>query len=174
MMASPLIRQVKSLIQAQNVNILDAPPGTGCSMVEVVRDADYCLLVTEPTPFGLHDLILAIKVLRILKRRFAVIENKAMPQNDLISNYCRVEGIPLLLRVPFDRKLAEVYSRGEPAVRVFPRLKKKFLLLYNRIQHHLKTGEMFSDDSIISLELSGKTRENFMEMGSMCSEGKRR
>lgn len=173
MMASPLIRQVKALTQAHKVNILDAPPGTTCSMVEVVRDADYCLLVTEPTPFGLHDLKLAVKVLRILQRPFAVLENKAIQKNDLISNYCRIERIPLLLRIPFDRKLAEAYSRGEPAVRVFPHLKQEFLLLFNRIQYQLETEKIFSEDSIISMELSGKTRGNIREMDGIFPEGKR-
>jgi MinD superfamily P-loop ATPase len=174
MMASPLIRQVKATAQPQKINILDAPPGTSCSMVETVRDADYCLLVTEPTPFGMHDLKLAVKVLRILQCPFAVVENKAMDQNDLIGNYCHAEGIPVLLRIPFDRKLAEAYSRGEPAVRIFLQLKQEFLLLYNRIQYHLKTGKIFIEDSIISLELVGKTMENFSQMNGVFTEGKRR
>lgn len=172
-MASLLIRQVKAFIQPQKVNILDAPPGTACSMVETVRDADFCLLVTEPTPFGLHDLKLAVKVLRILKRPFAVVENKAMDQNNLISSYCQAEGISLLLRIPFHRKLAEAYSRGEPAVRVFPHLKQEFLLLFNRIRHQLETEKVFSEDSIISVELSGITRENIREMNTIFPESRR-
>lgn len=164
MMVSPLIRQVKALTKPQKINILDAPPGTACSMVEVVRDADYCLLVTEPTAFGLHDLNLAVNVLRILKRPFAVVENKAIAYNNLISTYCLSEGIPLLLRIPFNRHLAEAYSRGKAAVRVFPHLKKEFVLLYNRIQHHLQTGKMFHENFIINVECAGKTRSNLMEL----------
>jgi MinD superfamily P-loop ATPase len=174
MMAYPLIRQVKATAKLQKINILDAPPGTSCSMVETVRDADYCLLVTEPTPFGLHDLKLAVKVLRILQRPFAVIENKAMDQNDLISNYCRAEGIPVLLRIPFNRKLAEAYSRGEPAVRVFPQLKQQFTLLYDRIKYHLRTGKIYIEDSIVSVDSMGKTMENFNQIDTMFTKGEKR
>ena len=174
MMTTPLIRQVKELIDPQKINIVDAPPGTACSMVEAVRDADYCLLVTEPTAFGLHDLKLGVKVLRTLQRPFAVLENKAVYHNNLITNYCLTEGIPLLLRIPFNRHLAEAYSRGDAAVRIFPHLKREFLLLYNRILYHLQTGKIFNDDSIIPLELAGYTQSNDMEMENIFPKDNRR
>ena len=139
MMPGPLIRQVKEMMVPERINILDAPPGTACPMVETVKNTDYCLLVTEPTPFGLHDLKLTVKVLQILQLPFGVLENKAMPQNDLIDKYCQDEGIPVLLRVPYDRQLAEAYSRGEPAVRVFPEMKQKFQKLFSRVENILKT-----------------------------------
>jgi MinD superfamily P-loop ATPase len=133
MMASPLIRQVKKMLHPDRINILDAPPGTACPMIETVRDADFSLLVTEPTPFGLHDLKLAVKVLRNLGIPFAVIINKALENSDLIESYCRQEGIPIPIRIPFSRKLAEGYSRGEPAVHIFPELKKQFDFLMIKI-----------------------------------------
>ncbi len=147
MMAGPLIQQVKAMADPKKINILDAPPGTACSMVEVVRGADYCLLVTEPTPFGLHDLKLAVNVLRVMQCPFAVVENKAMEHNDLIVQFCQTEKIPLLMKIPFDRRLAEAYSRGEPAVRIFPHLKREFRLLFRKIELQLQTGNLVIENS---------------------------
>lgn len=139
MMPGPLIRQVKEMMEPERINILDAPPGTACPMVETVKNADYCLLVTEPTPFGLHDLILTVKVLRILQLPFGVIVNKAMPQNDLIDKYCHNEDIPVLLYLPYDRQLAEAYSQGKLAVKVIPEMKQKFQKLFSRVKNFLET-----------------------------------
>ncbi|MBN2365344.1 MAG: (4Fe-4S)-binding protein [Calditrichaeota bacterium] len=138
MMAGPLIDQVKKSLNPENINILDAPPGTACSMVEIARDADYCLLVTEPTPFGLHDLKLAVKVLRILRRPFSVIINKALETSNLIEHYCEQERIPVSLRIPYSRELAEGYSRGKPAVHIFPEMKKQFHALIIRIKNSIE------------------------------------
>lgn len=126
MMASPLIIQVKKHIQNDQMNILDAPPGTACSMVETIRNADYCLLVTEPTPFGLYDLQLAVKVIKIIGLPFGVVINKSQEGVNLINDYCESEDIPVLMTLPFDRRLAEAYSTGQPAVRIFPELEEKF------------------------------------------------
>ncbi len=156
MMAAPLIRQVKAWADPQKINILDAPPGTACSMVEVVRDADFCLLITQPTPFGLHDLKLAVNVLRILQIWFAVAENKAMDQNELISQYCHSEGIPILQKIPYERRLAEIYSQEKAAVRVFPDLKKKFSMLYRKIELQLQTESPLIVDSV---NLSGQLND---------------
>ncbi len=143
MMASPLISRVKAKTRTGAVNILDSPPGTACSMVETVRDADFCLLVTEPTPFGLSDLRLAVEVLRVVDLPFGVLINKSIESSTLIEEYCEEEQVPILMKLPFDRRLAEAYSRGEPAVRLFPELKSRFQELLQDIQ--LQLGQKAHD-----------------------------
>ena len=110
-MAPPLIRAVKKEARESNIIILDAPPGTACSVVTTVKDADFVLLVTEPTPFGLHDLKLAVELVRTLGRRFGVVVNRA-GGDETVQGYCREESIQLLAEIPNDRAVAECYSRG--------------------------------------------------------------
>lgn len=126
MMAGPMIAKVKNQIQENRLNILDAPPGTACSMVETIRGADFCLLVTEPTPFGLHDLKLAVNVVRIVGLPFGIVINKSRQDVKLIHDYCKEEKIPVLLELPFNKRLAKAYSKGVPAVAVYPYLGEQF------------------------------------------------
>lgn len=134
MMAGPLISAVKKHIQKDKLNILDAPPGTACSMVDTIRDVDFCLLVTEPTPFGLHDLNLAVNVVRIVGIPFGVVINKFRKDRKLINEYCKTENIPVFMKLPFDRCLAEAYSMGQPAVNLFPELVDQFKDLVTKIE----------------------------------------
>lgn len=119
-MAAPLVRAVKKSIPAGSLAILDAPPGTSCSMVATVVGADAAVLVTEPTPFGLHDLALAVETTRILGIPFGIAVNRAGPGDALVDEFCAREGIPVLARIPDDRRVAEAYSRGEPVVEALP------------------------------------------------------
>ncbi len=112
-MSPPLIRAVKRAKANGGVTILDAPPGISCPVVATVCDADYVALVTEPTPFGLNDLRLAVELIRPLKRRFGVVINRAGIGNNAIRSFCRAESIPVLAEIPDDRRAAEAYSRGE-------------------------------------------------------------
>lgn len=112
-MSPPVIRALKRARAAQGIVILDAPPGTACPVVATVRDADYVVLVTEPTPFGLNDLRLAVELVRQLGRRFGVVINRAGIGDEAVQRYCENEGIPLLAELPDDRRVAESYSRGE-------------------------------------------------------------
>ena len=134
MSAAPLIEHVKKHMQYDRVNILDAPPGTSCSMVETIRHVDFCLLVTEPTPFGLHDLKLAVNVLRRTGIPFGIVINKFQKEINLIHKYCDIEEIPILMELPFDRQLAEYYSTGQPAVVMFPELEERFRELVLKIE----------------------------------------
>lgn len=138
MIPGPLIEKVKNKIQNNKINILDAPPGTACPMVEVVKDTDYCILVTEPTPFGLNDLKLAVQVMRILNQPFGVVINKYNRKSKIIDEYCQFENILILEKIPFDRQLAEAYSWGEPAVRKFPEIKLIFQKLIRKIKNRIK------------------------------------
>jgi MinD superfamily P-loop ATPase len=114
--------------------ILDAPPGTSCPMMEVSKDADYVLLVTEPTPFGLHDLGLAVETVRKLDRPMGVVINKSGSGNDeLITTYCETEQVKILGRIPQDRAIAEAYSRGELVYGLSPDIRKSWEGLANSL-----------------------------------------
>ncbi len=132
-MSPPLIRQVKEHINSKKTVIIDAPPGTSCPVVGSVKGSDFCVLVTEPTPFGLNDLILAVEVLKKLKIRFGVVINRADLGNNKTDEYCRQEKIPVLMRIPFRKEIAMAYSKGEPMVKAFPEYKKDFEQLYKQI-----------------------------------------
>jgi len=132
-MATPIIKQERKLIDKERIVILDAPPGTSCPVIETVRNSDYCILVTEPTPFGLNDLQLAVDTMREMKVPFGVVINCSDTGNDGVKNYCINENIPVLLELPWKRRIAEAYSRGEPAVTIIPEMKKDFHRMYNTI-----------------------------------------
>ena len=127
-LSPPLIKAVKQQIRPSGLTLIDAPPGNSCSAVETVKGSDYCLLVTEPTPFGLHDLKLAVELVRIMGIPVGVVINRYLEgsDNQSIEDYCRQEGLPVLLKIPFDRELASCYARGELAARHFPSWKKVF------------------------------------------------
>ncbi len=136
-MAPPIIRAAKSWALAADhdqLTLIDAPPGTSCSMVECLRGCDYALMVTEPTPFGLHDLKLAIEVAhKELGLPVGVVINRDGIGDSGVEDFCRDEGIPILMRIPLDRRIAEAYSEGTPIVQALPEYRDKFLDLYRRI-----------------------------------------
>lgn len=134
----PLIRQVKKEIDANKTVIIDSPPGTSCPVVNSIKGSDFCILVTEPTPFGLNDLILAVEVLRKLKIPFGVVINRADLGNNKTEEYCLKENIPILMKIPFKKEIAMAYSKGEPLVEIFSEYKEKFIVLYNRIKERIK------------------------------------
>ena len=112
-MSPPVIKAVKAAAPGADVVVMDAPPGTSCPVIESVRDADCVLLVTEPTPFGLHDLKLAVEMVRTLGLPFGVVINRAECGDSETHQWCAAEGIPVLAEIPDDRDIAEAYSRGE-------------------------------------------------------------
>lgn len=114
----PIVRAVKRTRQAGAVVLLDSAPGTACPVVAAVRDVDYVILVTEPTPFGLNDLRLAVELMRELGRPFGVVINRAGIGNDEVKKYCEAEKITLLAELPDDRRVAEAYSRGEMMISI--------------------------------------------------------
>jgi len=132
-MAPPLIRQVKKHINPTRIVIIDAPPGTSCPVIAAVKESDYCILVTEPTPFGLNDLILAVEVLKKLKVPFGVVINRSDIGDDKVDKYCQDNKIPVLLRIPFDRDIAFLYSRGIPLVQEKAGYKEKFKMMFDMI-----------------------------------------
>ncbi|MFA4943426.1 MAG: ATP-binding protein [Lentisphaeria bacterium] len=124
--APPLIRAVKRQAGADGLAILDCPPGTACPVVAAVRGCDALLLVTEPTPFGRHDLTLAVALARGLRLPLAVAINRCDTGDRQTEAYCRAEGLPVLLRLPDDRRVAEAYSRGEGMLAARPEWARLF------------------------------------------------
>lgn len=133
-----LIKQVKSCINEDCLAIIDVPPGTSCPVVEAVKGADFVLLVTEPTPFGLNDLKLAVGMVRELKLPFAVIVNRSDVGNEQVYQYCHNENIDVVLKIPDDRRIAEAYSVGKMIVDVLPEYGKDFSGLYESLSQKLK------------------------------------
>jgi MinD superfamily P-loop ATPase len=139
-MPVPVIRAVKALADTSTAVIIDAPPGTGCPVVEAVRGSDFCLLVTEPTPFGLHDLTLAVELMHDLAIPCAVIVNRDAPGDDGVERYCAEQGVPVLLRVPFDRRIAELYCRGLTLAEGMPEWKGAFRDLLEKVRELVPAG----------------------------------
>ena len=139
-MAPPLIRAVKERLQNNLPAILDAPPGTSCPVIAAIRDTDMVLLVTEPTPFGLHDLTLAVDMVRELQIPFGVIVNRMGSGDDRVHDFCEKENIPILLEIPDDRRIAESYSRGILMVDALPEYRGLFQNLIEKITSFKKTG----------------------------------
>jgi len=132
--APPVIHAVKKKIKEIGIHLIDAPPGTSCPVIESVRSSDFVLLVTEPTPFGLNDLKLAVDLLNLMKIPFAVIINQEGLGDLEVQNYCNSHRIPILMTIPFDRRIAEAYSRGDLMINVIPSLRNDFLRLYKNVK----------------------------------------
>ncbi len=134
-MSPPLIREVKKQINPSETVIIDAPPGTSCPVIESVKGSDFSLLVTEPTPFGLNDLKLAVETLKQMKIPHGVVLNRAGVGDNKVKNYCNRENIPILMEIPMDRKIAEAYSEGKSIIETMPEYQQKFLTLYKKIKN---------------------------------------
>jgi MinD superfamily P-loop ATPase len=133
-MAPPVIRQVRQLEKEKELTIIDAPPGTSCPVIASMKGTDFVLLVTEPTPFGLHDLTLAVEAVKLLGIPCGLVINRAGIGNDDVKKYARNENIPILLEIPFDKNIASAYSKGELLVQALPEYKEIFKGLYTSIE----------------------------------------
>ena len=135
--AHPLVEEVKKYGDTSKTVIIDAPPGTSCPVVEAVRNTDYCLLVTEPTPFGLNDLKLAVEMTREIGVSSGIIINRSDGNDRLIVDYAAEEGLPILLRIPMERKIAEAYSKGISLVDWDEKYRKIFENLFANIEERV-------------------------------------
>jgi len=133
-MAPPLIRSVKARLRSGTFAILDAPPGTSCPVIATLRETDFAVLVTEPTPFGLHDLGLAVQMVRELEMPFGVIVNRVGIGDERVHEFCAREKIPVLQEIPDDRRIAEACSRGRLVVDALPEYRRPFENLLSSIQ----------------------------------------
>jgi len=134
--SEPIIEQVRQIgLQKENdlPVLIDAPPGTSCPVIAAVRNVDYVLLVTEPTPFGLHDLKLAVEMTRALKLKAGVVINRSDIGDSGVRDYCRHENLPVLAEFPFDRRIAEIYSTGGIAVNELDDVRESYVNLLKRI-----------------------------------------
>ncbi len=139
-MSPPLIKKVRTNYNGAETIIVDAPPGTSCPVIAAMKGSDFVLMVTEPTPFGLHDLKLAVEAVKILGIPSGLIINRSDIGDDRVIDYAAQEGLPILMEIPFDRKIAEAYSCGKPIVEIMPEWKNQFRALYRRIEKLVHDG----------------------------------
>lgn len=133
-MSPPLIRRVRAEGEPDRITIIDAPPGTSCPVIAAMKGADFVLLVTEPTPFGLNDLELAAGAVDVLGIPAGLVINRADIGDDRVKDYAASVGLPILLELPFDRRVAEAYSQGELLVTAIDGMKSRFEGLYADIE----------------------------------------
>ena len=139
-MSPPLIKRVRVARDPERITLIDAPPGTSCPVIAAMNGADFILMVTEPTPFGLHDLKLAVEAVRLLGIPCGLVVNRADIGDDKVFAYAREEGLPVLLTIPFERGIAEAYSRGETIIEALPQWRAKFLQLFADIEALVERG----------------------------------
>jgi len=137
-MAVPAIERVKEAVQPDKVNIIDAPPGTSCPVISSVKNTDFLILVTEPTPFGLNDLKLAVGMVKILAIPHGIVINRSDLGDEKVKEYAKEENIPILMEIPFDRQIAEIYSKGKLLVEELPEWKERFIHLYEDVVKYAK------------------------------------
>lgn len=130
----PIIRELKALAGGHAHTVIDCPPGTSCPVVEAVQGCDRCLMVTEPTPFGLHDLKIMARVLGKMDVPSGVIVNRDRGPYVPLEDFCQESGIPVLMRIPFDRRIAELYSQGEVLVGHYPGFRERMAELFDEVR----------------------------------------
>ena len=151
-MPVPLIRALKKKARSDGIIILDCPPGTSCSVINAIRGSDFVVLVTEPTPFGLNDLRLAVQTVRAIALPFGVVINRADLGDHEVWRYCSEEDIPILLELPDERRIAEAYSRGVPAVEALPGMRALFEGLGARIAIETEAHRAVSKPAVSRLD----------------------
>jgi MinD superfamily P-loop ATPase len=139
-MAPPLIHKVREVAAPDLDTVIDAPPGTSCPVIAAIRGVDFVILVTEPTPFGLNDLELAVGAVRTLDIPHGIVINRADLGDERVREYAAREEIPILLEIPFDRKIAEAYARGRSLVESRPEYREKFQELAERAEALVRGG----------------------------------
>jgi MinD superfamily P-loop ATPase len=139
-MSPPLIKKVRKMAGEKGLTIIDAPPGTSCPVISAMKNTDFVILVTEPTPFGLNDLKLAVGAVKMLGIPTGIIINRSDMGDDKVKGFAADEGIPVLMEIPFDRRIAESYSRGELVIESIPEYRKLFIDLYEKIKRIADQG----------------------------------
>jgi MinD superfamily P-loop ATPase len=140
-MAPPLIRKVLEYQRTEALTIIDAPPGTSCPVIAAMKPADFVILVTEPTPFGLHDLKLAVGAVEILDIPSGLIINRSDMGDDQVRAYAKQMNLPIFMEIPFDRQIAEAYAKGKVLVDRMPQWKDRFRALYQQIEQMVSTSK---------------------------------
>jgi MinD superfamily P-loop ATPase len=140
-MSPPLIKRVRAAADLQRITIIDAPPGTSCPVIAAMNGADFILMVTEPTPFGLYDLKLAVEAVRLLGIPCGLVVNRADIGDRKVFDYAESENLPVLMTIPFDRRIAETYSQGKNIVEEFPEWRERFMELFRKIEAIIQERE---------------------------------
>ncbi|MFA6612396.1 MAG: ATP-binding protein [Dehalococcoidales bacterium] len=138
-MPTPVVREVKELTSREHIAIIDASPGTSCPVIAAIKDSDFCLLVTEPTPFGLNDLKLAVETVKQMGIPCGLILNRAGVGDSRVEEYCQKENIPILLTIPLDLNIARLYSKGTTLAEGLPQWQENFKEVFRKIREI--TGE---------------------------------
>jgi MinD superfamily P-loop ATPase len=141
-MATPVVRAVKAKAKPDLLTIFDSPPGTACPVIATVKDCDYCLLVTEPTPFGLYDLDLMVRVVRELGIPAGLIINKDDEWSVKVEEYAASHGLPVLMKIPFSREIASLYSRGIPLNQTDRAWDEEFHRLYGKVENEICQNQL--------------------------------
>lgn len=142
-----LIKGVKEKSSKRGISLIDAPPGTSCPVVETMFSADFILMITEPTPFGLHDLKMSVSLARKLNKNFAIILNRSDLGDNSVQAFCQKEEIPILMELPFQKKIAEIYSSGKLLINESPDFKEKMQKLWADLNHLLtKEGLILQEE----------------------------
>lgn len=133
-LAPPIIKALRRNTATDTVTVVDCPPGTSCPVVQAVRGVDYCLVVTEPTPFGQHDLEAVTGMLAVLSVPYGVIINRADLGDGAVEDFCRDQGIPVLGKIPFDYRIARCFATGTPFIKEMPAWEKTFARWWREIE----------------------------------------
>ncbi|MFH1965296.1 MAG: ATP-binding protein [Acidobacteriota bacterium] len=155
-MAPPLIRAVRKHLPETGTAILDAPPGTSCPVISAIRDTDFVILVTEPTPFGLHDLRLSVDLVRELGLPLGVVVNRYGAGDDRVHDYCRESDVPILIEIPEDRRIAESYSRGHLIVDALPEYRGLFRTLLEKTKNIVEGKTISAETGLEVLSFQGQ------------------
>jgi len=137
-MSPPLIKAAKKKAENFDIQIIDCPPGTSCPVINAVSNSDFVIMVTEPTPFGLYDLKLAVNVVKKLNKKCGIVINRAGENDFLTENYAKEENIPILTKIPEDRRIAEVYSKGKLIIKELPEYQEAFTPLVEAVKGVIK------------------------------------
>jgi len=138
MQAIPVLNKLKNKVDKNKNVIIDAPPGTSCPVITSISNSDFCILVTEPTPFGFHDLKLAVDVVKHLKIPFGIIINRDNIGDKKVESYCKKNKIPILMKIPHSGEIAHLYSKGIPFVNEIKKWQEDFLKLFEKISEMVK------------------------------------
>jgi len=139
--SGPVTKATKKLLRDDMINIVDSPPGTACPMQETVEGSDFCILITERTPFGLSDLEAAVETCKALEVPVGIVINRDRPGFDGLDEYCTRSGIPVLLRIPEKREIAEAYSKGVTLTEAFPEWGRQLIDMFENIASQCSQGE---------------------------------
>lgn len=159
-LAPKVVEGVKEHATEKGITLIDAAPGTACPVVEAMDGADLCVLVTEPTPFGLNDLRLAVNMALSMRIPAGVVVNRSDGKDTIIEDYTREVGVPIIGRIPFRRRYAESYSRGDILVDVFPEIETEMLEIFSRAETLSGTSPPTAPDNAFFLDQKDENTEN--------------